>query len=204
MINLLPPDLKTEYRYARRNSQLLHVIGVFFLGFVGLAVIAAAGVLYINQAANSYASEASELRQNLKQQKQAEINAKAKDISGSLKLAVQVLSQQILFSKLLEELAPAIPQGATLTDIAISELQGAVDISANAVDYESATQLQVNLSDPDNKIFSKADIINISCGSGNEGEGDDPYPCSVSVRVQFGDSKRFLFITDEKGQEAGE
>lgn len=204
MINLLPPDLKTEYRYARRNSQLLHVIGVFFLGFVGLAVIAAAGVLYINQAANSYASEASELRQNLKQQKQAEINAKAKDISGSLKLAVQVLSQQILFSKLLEELAPVIPQGATLTDIAISELQGAVDISANAVDYESATQLQVNLSDPDNKIFSKADIINISCGSGNEGEGNDPYPCSVSVRVQFGDSKRFLFITDEKGQEAGE
>lgn len=200
MLNLLPPDLKTEYRFARRNSQLLRLIAVFCLGFVGLAVIAAAGTLYIHQAANTYASESSALRQVLKQQKQEEVNFKAQDISNSLKLAVQVLSQQILFSKLLEELAPVIPQGVTLTDIAISELQGALDISAEALDYNSATQLQVNLADPNNKIFSKADIININC---SQGEDDDAYPCAVSIRAEFGDSKRFLFTTDED-QEAGQ
>ncbi|MBX6334345.1 hypothetical protein IRY61_03340 [Candidatus Saccharibacteria bacterium] len=203
MINLLPPDLKTEYRYARKNSQLLRVIAVFFFGFVSMAVIAAIGVLYINQAANSYASEAASLKESLKQQKQDEVNAEAQDISNSLKLAVQVLSQQILFSKLLEELAPTIPKDVVLTDIAISELQGALDISAKAVDYTAATQLQVNLSDPNNKIFSKADIVGIGCTSSNE-TTDERYPCIVNIRAQFGNSKRFLFITDddESGQEA--
>lgn len=199
MINLLPPDLKTEYRYARRNSQLVRTTAVFCFGFIGLAVIAAIGTLYIQQSANSYAVEASKFKQALEQQKQQEVNAKAQDISNSLKLAVQVLSQEILFSKLLEELAPVVPEGVTLTDITLSELRGAVNISAKAIDYNSATQLHVNLSDPNNKIFSKADIIGITC---KQGEGaDDDYPCNISVRAEFGDSKRFLFTTNDEDQE---
>lgn len=203
MINLLPPELKTEYRYARRNSQLLRVLAVFSLGFVGLAIIVAVGVLYVNQAANSYAAEASSLKESLKQQKQDEVNAEAQDISNSLKLAVQVLSQQILFSKLLTELAPVIPGGATLTDIAISELQGAIDISAKAVNYDAATQLQVNLADSNNKIFTKADIISISCII-PDNPSEDPYPCTVRIRAQFGDSSRFYFIYDGSDEGAGQ
>jgi hypothetical protein len=55
--------------------------------------------------------------------------------------------------------------------------------------------LQVNMSDPNNKIFSKADIIDIRCSTGDT---KDAYPCTVSIRVEFGDSKRFLFIYDEE------
>lgn len=198
MINLLPPNLKEEYRYARRNSGLLRVIAVFCVGFVGLAAIVAAGTLYVHQSASTYAGRAEELKGNLKLQKQEEVKAQVQDMSSSLKLAVQVLSQEVLFSQLLTQLATAIPRDASLTGITISELQGAVDISARAVDYEAATQVQVNLSDPENKIFSKADILSISCSEGGEtGGADSRYPCSVGIRAQFAENNPYLFINDK-------
>ena len=198
MINLLPPDLKAEYRLARWNSRLAHVIVVLGFGFVGLAAIAAAGMLYIHQASNTYTAQAEELEQSLAEQKQGEVREQAQDISNSLKLAVQVLSQEVQFSRLLKQLAVAIPKDVSLTGITISDLQGAVDISARTVDYNAGTQLQVNLADPANKIFSKADILSIGCSTDvDPGSAMARYPCSVSIRAQFADNNPFLFINGE-------
>jgi len=116
------------------------------------------------------------------------------DISNNLKLAVQVLSQEILFSKLLKQLASVTPRNATLTNLSISDTQKGVDITAQTANYDAATQLQINLADPKNQIFAKADIITINCGS----TVGIRYPCTVNIRALFAANNPFLFINDKK------
>jgi Tfp pilus assembly protein PilN len=197
MINLLPPQIKDDYRYARHNSSLLRLLVAFGFGAVGLVLIAAAGVFYLHQTTKSYTAQASQLETRLAEQKQDQVTKQVQEVSGSLKLAVQVLSQEIQFSQLLTQLAVVTPNNVRLNGVNISEFGGGIDITAEASDYDTASQLQINLTDPENKIFSKADIVNITCQSGNS--GNTRYPCSVVVRALFAEDNPFLFINDQGG-----
>ncbi len=197
MINLLPPQMKEDYGYARRNNSLLHMLFAFGVGLAGLVVIAAAGMLYLHQSAGSYNKQAEQIEAGLQEQKQAETEKQVQEISGSLKLAVQVLSKEVLFSQLLKQLAVVTPSNVNLSGVNISEFGGGIDVSAQALDYDAATQLQVNLADPENKIFAKADIVNIACASDN---ATQRYPCTVTVRALFSPDNPFLFINDKGGR----
>ena len=196
MINLLPPELKQQYHYARHNTSLRRVVAMFGAGLLVLVMLCALGVVYLNQTADTFKAQAVIAEQSLKDQKQTEVEKKVQDISNSLKLAVQVLSKEVLFSQLLKQLAVTIPNNANLTGLSISETQGGVDITARTTDYNTATQLQVNLADPANKIFSKADIISITCTE--PASGTTKYPCTVVVRALFAKDNPFLFINNSK------
>lgn len=195
MINLLPPEVKENYRFARRNSRLASWVVTMSLAFGGLAVLAVFGIFFLNQTARSYDSQVSAMESSLKLQKQAETEKEVKEISNNLKLALQVLSKQVLYSQMLKQLATIIPNNAVLANLTINQNQNALDITANTTDYTAATQLQVNLADPNNKIFSKADILNISCATPSGGEVKR-YPCSVTVRALFNTKNPFLFISN--------
>lgn len=194
MINLLPPELKQEYRYARQNTGLARWLVSFGLGIAGLVMLSGVGWMYLQRQAETYSTQASLAEAALRQQKQAEVEKEAKDISDSLKLAVQVLSKEVLFSKMLKQLAITVPDNVALSGLTISELKGAVDITATTTDYNAATQLQVNLTDPANQIFEKADIVSINCATST-----NKYPCSVLVRAQFAKNNPFLFINNKAG-----
>jgi Tfp pilus assembly protein PilN len=196
MINLLPPESKQSYHYAAQNVSLLRWMIAFAVGLVGLGIIATAGFVYIHQSTQNYASQVSDKEEALQEAKLAETQAKAQDITNSFKLVVQVLSKQVLFSKLLEQIAAIIPSNANLTDLNIAQAQGAIDLTAVATDYSTATQVQINMADPDNKIFAKADIINITCAATSA--SDPRYPCTVTVRALFADNNPFLFINTNK------
>ncbi|HJQ09367.1 MAG TPA: hypothetical protein VJ836_07875 [Candidatus Saccharimonadales bacterium] len=202
MINLLPPELKREYHYARRNTLVLRWIILFGFGLAGLVIISIAGMIYLQQAAGAYVAQAVITEKSLQQQKQDEVEKQAQDISSSLKLAVQVLSQEVLFSKLLRQLAIITPNNASLSTLVItSQLQGGVDITAKTADYNAATQLQVNLTDPSNRIFAKADIISINCVATPSGQSSQPrYPCTVTIRALFAQDNPFLFINNKAGR----
>jgi Tfp pilus assembly protein PilN len=200
VINLLPPDVKENYAYARRNTRLLHWTVAFSFAIVGLAVLSVGGILYLNQTAKSYDKQVAGQQASLQNQDQAGTVKQVTDISNNLKLSLQVLSKQVLYSQLLKQLATIIPNNTALSSLNISQVQGALDITASAADYASATQLQVNLADPANKIFSKADIVNISCAS--VGSGDSAaakkYPCTVTVRALFAPDNPYLFSGNGK------
>lgn len=193
MINLLPPELKEAYRYAHKNVRLVRWVVASALSLAGLAALSTAGLIYVHQASAVYASESASRQAALVQQHQTGTEQQVDDISSSLKLAVQVLSKEVLFSKLLTHLATITPSNAVLTDLTIDNTQSAVDISALTTDYNAATQLQVNLADPANQLFSKADIGAITCGG-----TDAHYPCSVTIRALFVSSPHnpFLFVND--------
>lgn len=195
MINLLPPEIQQDYRYARRNSWLMGTVTLMGIGLAGIILISAAGVWYLNQAATTYTLQAAATQHTLEAQKQAETEKKVQEMSNSLKLAVQVLSKEVLFSKLLKQLGAITPNNATLSNLSITELTGGVDITARTTDYNAATQLQVNLGDPKNQIFEKADIVSITCG----GTDSSRYPCTVVIRALFAKNNPYLFINNKAG-----
>lgn len=190
MINLLPPELKQQYVYGRRNVTLRRWAVAMAFGLAGVMVVTFGGLFLMEQSIASYKSEVVAAEQVLKDQELEETRAEAQKITANIKLATDVLSREILFSKLLTQVAKVVPDGANLTDLSISKEQDTIEVKAVSSDYNSATQLQVNLQDPANKIFSKADIQSISCN----GSSDSKYPCMVAIRALFSDDNPFLFI----------
>lgn len=182
MINLLPPKQKMAYKYASSNSTLriwmvviiVATIGIYAIGILGVNILKKSNEEYIHKIT---VSEATYKQQNLEQtQKQVQ------EISSNLKLAAKVLGQEMQISTILKQISASIPDKAKLSGLTINKSQGAIDITATAPDYNTATQLQVNLSDKNNKVFSKADIVNITC---NNAAKDKSLPCTVTVRAQF-------------------
>jgi len=206
MINLLPADIKEDYRFARHNSRLIGWVVAFGFALAGLAAISVGGIFYLKQTTKPYYSQVASAQASLQAQDQTGTEKQVNSISNNLKLVIQVLSKEILFSQLLKQLAIILPANTTLSNLDISQAQGALNVTANTVDYNAATQLQVNLSDPNNKIFSQADIVNINCNSASETSGGTDadsilkakYPCTVTISALFAPNNPYLFISSTK------
>lgn len=202
MINILPPDLKNGYRYGRSNVILRKWVMFFAVALIGLFAIATYGLLNIHQSSNHYEKAIAKTEAQFKKQDYEGTQKRIEEISGSFKLVVKVLGQEVLFSQLIQQIATTIPLGANLTGLNINQDQKAIDITANARTYATAAQVQVNLADPDNKIFSKADIINITCNSKSATPGTSTeFPCTVNIRALFSGNNSYLFI-NSKGTKA--
>lgn len=196
MINLLPPEIKNGYRYARRNVVLRRWVIICLIALIGLGGLATYGLLSLHQSTVRYNGQIATAEKLFAQEDFSGTQAQVKNISNSFKLVVKVLGQEVLFSELLKQIAAAIPANSNLTGLDISQTQGAIDITAVATDYNTATQVQVNLADPSNKIFSKADIISITCNS--ENATNSHYPCTVDIRALFANNNPFLFINSKE------
>jgi len=197
MINLLPPEVKENVLYARRNTRLRHWLFGLVFSIIIIGVAIGAGHLYLLQSINSYTAQVKKGDEQLKTQKLEETQAEVQELTSSIKLMTQVLSKEILFSKLLTQVGAALPNGSILTDLSINKVQGGLDLRAAATDYQTATQVQLNIQDPKNKIFEKADIINIQCASatGSSDATKNQYPCTVQLRALFAANNSFSFIS---------
>lgn len=197
MINLLPPEVKDNMVFARRNTKLRKWMIGLFCSVLGVVAIVVAGQLYLQSSINSYTTQVNAGKDQLKAQKIEDAQAKVQDLTDSLKLVVQVLSKEVLFSKLISQIGSALPNGSVLTDLSINKVSGGLDLRAAAIDYNTATQVQLNVQDPTNKIFEKADIVNIQCASASASKTDPSrtqYPCTVQLRALFAPNNEFSFI----------
>lgn len=192
MINLLPPAVKRSYRYGRINRHLVHWVTAFAVGIVGASLITAVGYLYLDKTARNYRSQIQTSNQQLAAQNLSTVQKQVKDMSNNLKLAVDVLSKQVLFSELLQQLTTLMPDETALSGLSISQTQGAMDITANAKSYAAAAQIQINLTAPENRLFSKADIVSINCS------GTTTYPCAITMRALFAGDNQYMFINNTK------
>lgn len=201
MINLLPTNMKDSILYARRNTVLRKWLIALGTALLGVAIITSGGYLYLQNSINTYSHQVTQGNEILKVQKLDETQKNVQDLSNSLKLVTQVLQREVLFSKLLSQIGSALPNGSVLTNLSINKTQGGIDLQAGARDYQTATQVQLNLQDPKNKIFDKADIVSIQCESIKPGL--DPiklqYPCTVQLRALFAKNNAFSFISSATG-----
>lgn len=198
MINLLPRQVKDDVLYAKRNTKLVRWLIAIAVAGAGAILIMAFGQLYLTQTAKTYTKQIEEGQQRLRNQKLEETQTRVSEISGNLKLVVQVLSREVLFSKVLRQVGAAIPSGAVLTNLRIDKVEGGIDLTFEAKDYQTGSQIVLNLHDPENKIFEKADIEQISCDT--ELQESRTYLCQVTVRALFGDNSPYFFINDGNAQ----
>jgi Tfp pilus assembly protein PilN len=189
VINLLPPDLKNAYRYGRLNVALRRWAIVGLLVLVGLGIISTYGLLTFRQSTNNYNHQISSAQNQLQKDDLTQTEKQSQDISSSLRLAVKVLSGEVLFSKLISQIGSVMPDGAVLSELDINKAYDGINLTANATSYTTATQVQVNLTAPSNKIFAKVDIVSIVCQTDGS-----KYPCIVQLRAQFNAKNQFLFI----------
>lgn len=198
MINLLPTDVRDTITYARRNTILLRWLIVFLVGFIGIAFVVVAGIIYINASSSQVSKQVDQAKLDLKTQKLEETQTRVEDMSNSFKLVSQVLSKQVLFSEVLKQVGAVMPRGASLASLSVEQLQGGIDLQIGAVDYQSATQVQVNLEDPKNKLFEKVDIVSINC---TPTATETTYPCAGRLRALFNkDNNPFLFLSSDSSE----
>lgn len=192
MINLLPPDVKQQIAYARRNTSLRNWLLALLGAVVCICAVVGAGQLYLRHSIDNYTSQLATGQQQLKDQHLEETQQEIEAVSSNLKLVTQVLSRAVLFSKLLSQVGSAIPSGSVLTNLSISnKVQGGIDLSFSSTDYQTGTQIQLNLADPNNKIFEKADLINIQC---TKPATPTKYPCTIQIRALFAKNNTFTLI----------
>lgn len=188
MINLLPNSINASVTYARRNRTLVRWIVACSIGLAGIIVIIMAGLFYINYQVRAYSRQVDDTKTQLAAQDLEATQTRITEISNSVKLANQVLGRGILFSKLLQGIGSVIPPGSALQNLNITnDFEGGIDLQFVAADYQTATQVQVNLTDERNKVFEKADIQSISCASSSSDsdEFDAAYPCQINIRALF-------------------
>lgn len=199
MINLLPSDTKQMLTYARRNTALRTWLVVLIIIIACLVVVSGAGLWYLRSATGSMYTQVDDTKASLVAQNKDQVTAEVQDLTSSLKLVDQVLSKEVLFSKMLQQIGAVMPAGTILRGLSIQELEGAIDLQVGAASQQAATQVQINLSDPGNKVFESADIINIQCQDSNA-DSQNPldilYPCTAQIRALFTDNNPFLLIND--------
>ena len=196
MINLLPPEHAASIRYGRQNRQILHWLAGMAVAIVVLILILGAGWFYINQESNSLKKEITATNQQLEAQNLKQVQADAKEITGDISVIDKVLRQEIHFSELIQTIGGYMPPGTVLGSLSLSDkVSGALDLNTNAKDYTSAAQIAINLSDPKDDLFSKVDVINISCNSGAE----KVYKCSATLRALFSKDAQNRFLSVPAG-----
>lgn len=193
MINLTPYDHKEELRYARRNSVMMTwFIGVLtILALVGITQLI--GYSYLKSETKRYLAINSSLEQELKNNDLEGTLQTVENISSNLKLIIQVLSKQVLFSELIKQVGSVMPENVVLSNVEISKIEGGIDLMTEAKDQTAATQVQVNLVDPKNKLFDKVDIVSIIC----DVAVNPTYPCKGTYRALFTKNNPFLFINQK-------
>lgn len=180
MINLLPPDYIAQIHSGRFNATLRRWFLAIIFATIGLVFMLASGWFYIDRQTKNLDQKIDITEQQLEQQDLVQVQKDAAKITSDVKLINQVLSREIRFSSLIQDMGKIMPQGTILDGLSLSKVSGAVDLSTSATDYNTAAQIAVNLSDKKNGLFSKVDIVNISCGSTTA-----EYKCSGTFKALF-------------------
>lgn len=196
MINLLPPQTKQDMFYGRRNIILRHWVFAFLVALAGACLIIGTGYLYLQRSIDNQTKLIEESKQRLVDQKVDETQKRLGEISANTKLVVQVLSREVLFSKLLRQIGASLPANTSLQELQIDKLQGGITLKALAKNTDAATQIQLNLADPKNGVFEKADLESINC---TPPDPEVKYPCSVQVRALFSKNNTYTYITPSTG-----
>lgn len=205
MLNLMPPEAKEDIAYGRRNGKLLTWCFLLLAVVAGMGVMVVFGGMYIDRSKTSLQSSIASTNTTIQTEKLDDVQKDYQDLSDGVKLIVQILQKEIRYSKLLQQIGSVIPAKTALTSIVLSnKIDNALDLQARASSYDTATQIQINLQDPKNKLFEKVDTNSITCNAVTKLQPGQPvtpdyiltsnYPCTVSLRALFKKDASFLFI----------
>jgi Tfp pilus assembly protein PilN len=164
MINLLPPDMKEQIRYAKINRLTLRYLRTLVAVVAVLAVIFG-GTFYLQgQQLTLVKADVAGM--------QAEVDAlnknftpKAKDVSDRLNAIKFVQGNQTHFSAVVEDIAKVVPQGVSIDSMTLTgDDKAAVRVAVTAQSYAAALAFRNAL--VTSPRIAGADLETISANSG--------------------------------------
>ena len=194
MINLLPLSTKQEIYYARKNLLLFRWVAANILAIILLSALLFIGGIYIERSQEDLRNSNNNIQTSIKTAKLDTVKQDAENLSSGIKLISQILSQELRFSILLQKIGSLMPENTVLGTISLtSNVATPVDITAYAVDYRSATQVQINFQDKSKALFESVDANNIICA-----DNQDLYKCAISIKAKFSSDAAITYLNTIK------
>lgn len=180
MINLLSPDDKKLLRAARTNTILLRYYLLAVLVIAGASVVLAGGFYIADQNKNNFQVELSRAESDTADY--AKVRQQSEEFANNLKIAKQILATEVVYSKMITDIANTIPAGTILTSLTLTPetISKKMELSFKTKSYDQGIALKSTLEDSD--LFSDVSITNIT-SKGEEGSG--AYPTDVNISAKF-------------------
>ena len=118
MINLMPPPVKEQLRYSKYNRAALHYLQLVVVVVAILAAIFMVAIIYLDRQVASIQTDLATKTQAIAAF--APDKAVAADAAARLNAIKLIQSSQTRFSQLLYDLAAVLPQGVSISGIALT------------------------------------------------------------------------------------
>ena len=179
MINLLPPEIKTQVTYSRYNRSLLRWLFAGLFVALLLAGSLAAGYYYLNLQISQANQEVQDKNRQIKQFSSVQHTSTV--VASRLASISTLQKNQAKFSELLADLAQYMPQGTAISSITLTgDDKQPIRLTVSAVDYKTALSFRDSITR--SKRIIAADIESIKAT--NPG-----YGVVVSFAFKPGDAK---------------
>lgn len=180
MINLLPTEYATRLKFGRQNATLLKWVFAAIVACLGAALIVTSGLFYLSHQEKRYSASITQTNKTLEERQLEKTIKEAEEISNNVRMITKVLSQEIRFSKLLQDIGPIMPPGSVIGSLKVEKIDAAVDITVKSTSYTSASQAAANLGDPNNHLFDKVDVVSVNCTPAPK-----VYVCTSTIKAMF-------------------
>lgn len=159
MINLLPPAIKEQITYSKRNRIVMHYFWIVGLTVMLLAVVFASTLYYLNKKLEAAKADKAAKLSEISTYKG--LQDSVVNLNSRISTIKKIQSGQAKFSGLLADLAKSMPSGAALTTITLTgDDKKPVSVSALADSYKTAVGLRDTLA-ASSRIMA-ADIQSVS------------------------------------------
>lgn len=177
MINLLPPETKSEISAARTNLLLLRYN--IMLAAAILFAFLAAGVVYVFLTNTKAAAEQTVTDNESRVGDYASVESESETFKKNLANAKQILDDDVTYTKVILEISSLLPEGIVLDNLSLDSAQFGQPtvLAARAKDYPTAVSLKSALERSD--LFSDVSLQTIS----DSGQVEDQYKLNVSLSV---------------------
>lgn len=177
MINLLPPDAKSEIRAGRVNRLLVRYMLLFVLLMIVLFV--AIGFAYYSLSTTK--SQADErVATSLDGAKQ--LNAKQKEVTqftSDLAIAKQILNKQTNYSMIILRVASVIPSGVIIDQLTLDSTTFGKPMTITAHAKNDAAALALKTAMSNSPYFQSPHFSTISAAA------NPSYPITITMDVTF-------------------
>lgn len=178
MINLLPPQVKTQLKYSKLNRRLIHYVWILLIT-IGL-VLAMFAVTYL-----LIRREIGITREKLMAQQQSikvygDIEKEAKGLADRLKAISDVQKNQNHFSEVMSEIATLTPSDVSILNLQIDSEKNTANLTAESSNYASAAGLRNLLAK--SPRFANVDIDELK-------KPADLYEIKLTIGLKSGSTK---------------
>ena len=178
MINLLPPETKTQIAAARANRLLLRYNILLLVALTFLA--AAIGFVYIYLGSAKISAETAIQANIAKVGDYSAVEAEAGAFRQDLANAKTILDNDVTYTKVILGIAKVLPPGVVLDTLSLDSTTFGTPttLTANVSNYATVLALKDSLQQSD--LFSDVSLQTIS----NDGSGSYPLSATLSVTIR--------------------